>query len=254
LQNLFGYLIGEGNNMNEDFFQTDLSWLDCGIEEGKTPAKRIHAPVQTLEAANGNKHRSRAKTKVEWANEIFTVSMSPVREAGFKLTEEHKRKISEGNKGVSRKTAWLGRKHSEETKEKLRQFNLNRKPHVFTAEEKAEIGRKISEAKKGKKPDAATIAKIAQANRGRKQSAEVKEKRAAKLRGRKRSPEVVAKAAAAAAKKICKPVMTPYGLFKSRVQAVSALVENGYAPSAFYRLLQRRPTEFYYVVTAANAV
>jgi hypothetical protein len=240
--------------MNEDFFQTDLSWLGGGVDETNTAVKQIYAPVQTLEAANGNKYRSRAKNKVEWAGEVFTVSMSAVRQAGFKLTEEHKQKISAGNKGVSRKTAWLGRNHSEETKEKIRQFNLNRVPHVFTPEQKAEISRKISEAKKGKKRDAATIAKTAQANRGRKQSAEVKEKRASKLRGRKRSPAVVAKAAAAAAKKICKPVMTPYGLFKSRVQAVSALVENGYAPSAFYRLLQRRPTEFYYVATAANAV
>jgi glutaredoxin len=233
--------------MNEDFFQTDLSWLGGEIAEVKSAAKGTQAAVQTLEAANGKKYRSRAKSKVEWAGEVFTVSMGPVRARGFKLTEDHKRKISEGNKGVSRKTVWLGRTHSEETKEKIRQINLNRVPHVFTAEEKAEIGRKISEAKKGKKRDAATIEKMAQANRGRKQSAEEKEKRAAKLRGRKRSPEVVAKAAAAAAKKICRPVMTPYGLFKSRLAALDALVANGHSPSAFYRLLKRRPTEFYYV-------
>jgi hypothetical protein len=239
--------------MNEDFFQTDLSWLGSEIDEVKPTAKGTQAAVQTFEAANGKKYRSRAKTKVEWAGEVFTVSMSPVRAAGFKLSEEHKRKISEGNKGVSRKTAWLGRKHSEETKEKIRQINLNRVPHVFTAEEKAEIGRKISEAKKGKKRDAATIEKIALANRGRKQSAEEKEKRAAKLRGRKRSPEVVAKVAAAAAEKICKRVMTPYGLFKSRVEAVRALVAHGHASSSFYGLLKRRPAEFYYVDKNSSA-
>lgn len=239
--------------MNEDFFQTDLSWLGSEIDEVKPAAKGTQAAVQTFEAANGKKYRSRAKTKVEWAGEVFTVSMSPVREAGFKLSEEHKRKISEGNKGVSRKTAWLGRKHSEETKEKIRLFNLNRVPHVFTPDQKAEISKKISEAKKGKKRDAATIEKMAQASRGRKQSAEEKEKRAAKLRGRKRSPEVVAKVAAAAAEKICKRVMTPYGLFKSRVEAVRALVAHGHASSSFYRLLKRRPAEFYYVDKNSSA-
>ena len=233
--------------MIEDFFQTDLSWLGSEIDEVKTTVKGIQAPVLTLEADNGNKYRSRAKTKVEWAGEVFTVSMSPVREAGFKLTEEHKRKISEGNKGVSRKTAWLGRKHSEETKEKIRQFNLNRTPHIFTPEQKAEISRKISEAKKGKKRDAATIEKVAQAIRGRKQSAEEKEKRAAKLRGRKRSPEIGAKVAATRKANMGKKAVTPRGVFSCKKEAVAALVAAGFSASWFDRMLKAKPEEYYYV-------
>ncbi len=215
--------------MNEDFFQTDLSWL-AGVVVEKAQAS----------AADKKKERTAAQDKsvgktLEWAGEVLTISMGAVRRAGFKLTEEHKRKISEGNKGVSRKTAWLGRSHSEETKEKIRQFNLNRVPHVFTAEEKAEIGRKISEAKKGKKRDRETVEKVAMANRGRKQSPEEKKKRAAALAGKRG-----------------KPIMTPYGRFKSKRDAINALSAHGVTAASLNRLLKDRPDEYYLLEKEKN--
>ena len=71
---------------------------------------------------------------------------------GIPHSEIHKQRIGDSNRGVSRPTCWNGRKHREDTKEKLRQFNLNRDPasYTYSAEKKSEISNKISAGKKGK--------------------------------------------------------------------------------------------------------
>lgn len=230
--------------MHNDLFNSDLTWLDEVFEEVSRPTSS--AANERCDSAIAGPKVRRGK-RIDWYDEVLVFSMGGCRPKGFKLTEEHKRKIAESNKGVSRKTSWLGRSHSEETKQKLSAINKARVPYVFTAEQKAEISRKISDAKCGKKRSAESIEKSRLSNLGRKQSAAEIEKRAATLRGRKRSPEVIAKVAAASRAKLCRPVMTPYGRFDSRIEVVRALVENGHKGGSFYTLLKRRPAEFFYI-------
>ena len=204
------YIDEENNN---------ASWLDAIVSEGSE--KSCHATAASP--------INRAKKSI--ASELVSI--------GYKLTEEHKNKIGASNKGVSRKTSWLGRRHSEETKAKLSQINKNRpKREEFSAEKKAEISRKISESKKGKKRDQATIDKIRKAKAAHgpyKRSEEAKAKVAAALRGRKRDPKIGAKVGA----KVAKPLLTPLGLFPSRVAALKKYLEIGYSIGAFNKLLYK---------------
>ena len=79
---------------------------------------------------------------------------------------------------------WKDRKHSEDTKEKLRQIGLNRSE---------EYKRNMSEIKKGKPMSEETKAKMSELNKGKTLSDETK----AKMRGRKLSDETKAKMSAA---------------------------------------------------------
>jgi hypothetical protein len=96
---------------------------------------------------------------------------------------------------------WKDRKHSEDTKEKLRQIGLNRSE---------EYKRNMSEIKKGKPMSEETKAKMSELNKGKTLSDETKKKLSelnkgktlsdetkAKMRGRKLSDETKAKMSAA---------------------------------------------------------
>ena len=111
-----------------------------------------------------------------------------------KLYESSRIRFSENN-------LWKDRKHSEETKEKLRQIGLNRSE---------EYKRNMSEIKKGKLMSEETKAKMSEINKGKTLSDETKKKLSelnkgktlsdetkAKMRGRKLSDETKAKMSAA---------------------------------------------------------
>jgi very-short-patch-repair endonuclease len=110
------------------------------------------------------------------------------------LTDEHRRKLSEANKGKTfseerkRKIAEAGkgRVQSEETKAKLSAMQKG-KPLSPERREKARVAAKGHVAwNKGKSPSEETKAKLRAANLGKKQSEETRAKRAAALRGRTR--------------------------------------------------------------------
>jgi hypothetical protein len=135
---------------------------------------------------------------------------------GYKLSDEHRKKIGLSNKGVSRKTAWLGRKHREDTKEKLRQFNLNRDPasYTYSAKKKSEISNKISAGKKGKK----------------------------------RSPEMMVKMAEQRAMNF----KTPIGVFRDRSKAEKAYLELGHSKQDFKKLYMHQPDKFHFTTKAIS--
>ncbi|WP_405323587.1 NUMOD3 domain-containing DNA-binding protein [Methanobrevibacter sp.] len=83
------------------------------------------------EGSRGFKHSEETKRKL---SEMLSGENSY--NFGRKFSEEHRRKISESNKG---KQAFLGKKHTEETKQKIREANLGR---TFSAESR----KKMSEA------------------------------------------------------------------------------------------------------------
>lgn len=63
---------------------------------------------------------------------------------GLRKSEEHKRKLSEANKGKHQE--WLGRRHTEEEKQKISQAHIGRVRGAMSEEQK----RKISNAGKGR--------------------------------------------------------------------------------------------------------
>lgn len=85
---------------------------------------------------------------------------------GRVLSEETKRKISKGNKGKL-----LGRKLPENVKNKMMKTRSG-----FSEKKKEEIGRKISEANKGKKMSDETKEKLREINLGRTHSQEIRDK------------------------------------------------------------------------------
>lgn len=103
---------------------------------------------------------------------------------GYKQTEDHKRKLSENSSHF-----WLGKHHSELTKEKLKIFNLGKKLSE-------EIKRKISERhkgintwSKGKIISKETREKLRLANTGKKRSEETKKRISNSHKGKKFSDE-----------------------------------------------------------------
>jgi len=99
---------------------------------------------------------------------------------GKKLTEEHKRKLSEANKGNS--GFWLGKKRSEETKQKISKSEKGKK---LTKETK----QKISEGNKGRIISKESKEKTNKANTGQKRSEETKRKMSGAKKDKKRSEE-----------------------------------------------------------------
>jgi group I intron endonuclease len=112
---------------------------------------------------------------------------------GRKLTDEHKRKISENN-GL----AFKGRKLSDEHRRKLSEAAKGRKCEPFSDEHR----RKISEAWLGKKRSETNKKKISEANKGKKLSAEhrrkISENNGLGMKGKQHSEETKAKMSEAA--------------------------------------------------------
>ena len=170
------------DNKNIDALQSDLSWLDNLVEAGDavdisgpsitkdlkggqpTRVMEIGGQVLTLSrvpsdnSIAGGKEISR-KLKGVKKSESHVAAMRaaaalrrgiPNGRKGIPHSEVHKQRIGDGNRGVSRKTSWQGRKHREDSIEKIRQHNLNRDAYVYTEEQKAQISKSISAGKKGK--------------------------------------------------------------------------------------------------------
>lgn len=224
-------------NKNIDALQSDLSWLDVITEISKP---EIHE--NDLEKSKSN--RGQMTKLIEIGGQILTVKRVPSensiaggrkisekmkgvrkseshREAisaakkgkpngrkGIPLSEIHKKHIGDSNRGVSRKTAWQGRKHRADSIEKIRQHNLNRDAYVYTEEQKAQISKSISAGKKGKP----------------------------------RSPEMLEQMA----KQRAMNFKTPIGIFRDRSKAEKAYLELGHSKQDFKKLYMHQPSKFYY--------
>lgn len=93
----------------------------------KRPANElVFMPESTHLRLHFTKLRPDSLKSEDWKRKLA------VSHIGKPLSEEHKRKISNGCKNPSEETrqklreVWLGRKHTEETKQKLREIALNR--------------------------------------------------------------------------------------------------------------------------------
>lgn len=225
---------------NNDFFETDLSWLDdpeFGIEgesavqkSSKNPNKQEGDKIEIagkvasisyvpspkmLEGWKETGRKMKGITKSESHKAAIRAAAAlrrgkPNGRKGIPQSEIHKKRIGDANRGVSRQTVWEGRHHSEETKEKIRQYNLNRDPAPYnhSAEKKVEISNKISAGKKGKK----------------------------------RSPEMMAKMAEQRAMNF----KTPIGVFRDRSKAEKAYLELGHSKQDFKKLYIHQPDKFYF--------
>lgn len=150
------------------------------VSGDKNPAKRPEVRAKISKAVSGSK------------NGMF----------GKKLSKESRKKLSlsllEYNRNIKVHHN-KGRKHSEETKEKIRVANLGKKlsPEAIEKLRQINLGKIVSEE---------TREKLRQANLGKKTSAETKAKISKALRGRKLSPEQKVKASEAAKKRWADPV------------------------------------------------
>lgn len=222
----------------DDFFQSDLSWLDEPAPESAKPIKsekklisksskqKVNLTeiggqlvsvrhVLSPKMIEGHKETSRKlkgvkKSDKHRANISASKKGIPNGRAGIPHSEIHKQRIGDSNRGVSRKTSWQGRKHREETKEKLRQLNLNRDPtsYTYSAEKKEKISQNISAGKKGKL----------------------------------RSPEMIAKMAQQRAMNF----KTPIGVFRDRSKAEKAYLKLGHSKQDFKKLYMHQPDKFYF--------
>ena len=103
---------------------------------------------------------------------------------GKKLSDEHKKKLSEAHKG---KSVWnKGKPCSEETKKKISEANTGRH-HTD------EVKRKMSEQRKGKHHSEEWTRKISESNKGRRCSEETKKRISETLKGRRLSEETIKK-------------------------------------------------------------
>lgn len=91
---------------------------------------------------------------------------------GKKFTEEHKKKISEAQKGE--KNPFYGKKHSEESKKKISEAHKGEKNSFYGKKHSVETRKKLSEANRGKPAW----------NKGKKLSEETKKKLSEACKGR----------------------------------------------------------------------
>lgn len=220
----------------DDFFQSDLSWLDEPITETVKPIKsgkkltpkssqlKVNLTdiggqlvsvrhVLSPKMIDGHKRAGRKlkgvkKSEAHRANISAAKKGIPNGRAGIPHSEIHKQRIGDSNRGVSRKTAWQGRKHRADSIEKIRQHNLNRDAYIYTEEQKVQISKSISAGKKGKP----------------------------------RSPEMMAKMAEQRAMNF----KTPIGIFRDRSKAEKAYLELGHSKQDFKKLYIHQTDKFYY--------
>lgn len=232
----------KNENNNIDVLQSDLSWLDELVEAGDmvdisdpaikkdpkggqpTRIMEIGGQLLTLErmpSANsiaGAKAASRKLNGVKKSESHVAAIRAaaalrrgiPSGRKGIPHSEIHKQRIGDSNRGVSRKTAWQGRKHREDSIEKIRQHNLNRDPssYTYSAEKKAQISSSISAGKKGKP----------------------------------RSPEMLEHMA----KQRAMNFKTPIGIFRNRSQAEKAYFELGHSKQDFKKFCKFQSDNFYF--------
>jgi len=231
-----------------DVLQSDLAWLDELVQvnddldisepiykSGSKGSQQINnieiggqilslSRVPSVNCIAGHKETSRKMKGVQKSESHKAAIRAaaakrrghPNGRKGIPHSELHKQRIGDSNRGVSRTTVWKGRKHSDETKEKLRQHNLNRDPGPYrhSAEKIVEIGNSISAGKKGKK----------------------------------RSPEMIAKMAEQRAMNF----KTPIGVFRDRSKAEKAYFELGHSKQDFKKLYMHQPDKFFFTTKAIS--
>lgn len=227
-------------NKNIDALKSDLSWLD-------EIAEISELEIQDKNLRESKSNRGQIAKSIEIGGQILTITRVPTKNtiAGAKrraeklkgvpkseshraaiqaaaakrrgkpngrkgtfLSEIHKKRIGDSNRGVSRKTAWQGRKHRADSIEKIRQHNLNRDAYVYTEGQKAQISKSISAGKKGKP----------------------------------RSPEMLEQMA----KQRAMNFKTPIGIFRDRSKAEKAYLELGHSKQDFKKLYIHQPDKFYF--------
>jgi NUMOD3 motif len=125
---------------------TSSKYVKKFVEENGDPdIIEVRKIFSTAKDVRNYEHKILKKLKVikkeKWLNKTDNISIAPeCANPGRKLSEEHKKKISESNKG--RPGIWLGCKFSEETKKKM---SLVDKSYMKTEEYR----QKMSNAKKG---------------------------------------------------------------------------------------------------------
>jgi group I intron endonuclease len=149
-ENFEGEIIEEGLN-DEEAGKRELYWIS---EFDSTNREKGY----NLRDSDYRTYKDETRKKISDAN------------LGRKLTEEHKRKLSEAKKGkyVGDKNPWWGKKMSEETKEKLRQANIGRS---LSIEARQAISEKLAGRptwNKGKKMTGEFCKKARECNKGRK--------------------------------------------------------------------------------------
>jgi len=124
---------------------------------------------------------------------------------GFKHSDETRRRMSESRRAYTspetrrlRGLAWMGRKHTEETKAKMSAAGKGRR---MSDEQKAQV----SAVHKGKTLSAETRQKLSQARTGKTPSEETRAKISAALKGRVMTPEWRAKLSEAAKRRARPP-------------------------------------------------
>jgi len=103
---------------------------------------------QKIGAANKGKKRSKeVKLKLSLlARKAFATGKRVQWNTGKTLTEEHKRKCSESNKGIF--NPFKGRQHTEETKKRISEANKGKSPPNKGKKMSVEVRKKISDARK----------------------------------------------------------------------------------------------------------
>lgn len=102
---------------------------------------------------------------------------------GRRFTEEHRRKMSEAQKGE--KNHMFGKHPSEETRKKMSEARSGEKNHMFGKHHSEETRKKLSEATKGKHLSEETRKKMSEAHKGKRLSEEHRKKISKSRKGEK---------------------------------------------------------------------
>ena len=187
----------------KDEYMGSSSLVNKAIENGNPFTKHIIKTFDTRDEANEYEEawltRMNAGYNDEWYNQ--TNGSKNFCSYGNTFSEEHKRKISEANKGrTGPNKGKKGKKHTEEAKRKMSEAKKGIKRRPFSEEHK----RKMSEARKGRTPwnkgktgvySEETIRKQSEAKKGKKNpmsgkkhTEEHKRKISETLKGKKKGP------------------------------------------------------------------
>lgn len=202
----YGYLpicrwITKGRSVGSEYKITVLE--TCSTAEELNEAERFYiayfrsigVPLLNLSEGGDGGHAvgwkpSEAK-RLKTAASLREYARTPAgREQYAMMSERRHTPEVEARAGASNSVSQRGRKHSDETKEKLRVANVGKKMSGETRE-------KIAEAHRGAVISTEHRARISAANTGKKHSPEARVKMSLARRGKVQSPETIARQVAA---------------------------------------------------------